>query len=430
MHFHTAAWGGTLVALVAMSLLVGPLANGERDAFFRPAPNSAQHLDATQVYPRGRLFPYGGFSIPPDLLDRAKESGFTLMGPYYSAIPQKREIEESRSHALPLIYRVGVSREDLEKEGVEWAVAQVRGQVEEVCAHREIAWWYLTPEELRYWRSNEIQYLEQAAKAIRETDPQRRPVWMYDPNHRNATALAHTARHLDILGKGFYANYAGFRTMRAWIRWSIEQEVAALREANSKAIPIAVPMMFTLGKEEDPKQIPAWVRHDVYLSLVHGAKGVVIWSLARRSGFVHHSDYLEAYLQVARELAGTPSSVDSQANTAGFLGLGQVFLFGERRHDLQVHTLEGPAQVEVKFRENTVSYPSISFLDVAYGAQRYLFLVNSANEKVRVQVEGVPLQARIADAFGKSGAPSLTKGTFTLSLDPLEVRAYRFSATK
>ena len=50
--------------------------------------------------------------------------------------------------------------------------------------------------------------------------------------------------------------------------------------------------------------IPKWVRHDVYLSLISGAKGIVVFSGWRRPKFPAFDRYFEAYAECAREING------------------------------------------------------------------------------------------------------------------------------
>lgn len=270
----------------------------------------------------------------------------------------------------------------------------------------------MAPEELRYWRKNEIAYLEVAADAIRQADPLKRPVWMYDPGHRDAAGLAHTVKHLDICGKGMYTNYSGQRENRVWVRWTVEQEIKAIEQANRSAIPIAVPEMFQQPPEELLPMIPRWVRHDVYLSLMSGAKGIVVFSGWRRPKFSAFDRYYEAYAQCIRELNGP-------------LHLGQVFLFGERRHDIRVRVVRGPSRIATAHKE-PVGFPPVAVFDVAYEKDRYLFLANSSNEPVRVDVQGLPPTAIAArNLFAPGDVQIVRPGQWQADLEPLEVKAFR-----
>ncbi|MCP4644949.1 MAG: hypothetical protein GY851_31195, partial [bacterium] len=395
-------------------------------------PDRPADLDPNEMYPRGALFPLTAFSVAGTLdtdeeraaeFERAKRDGFTMIGPQYEL--NKRVVDDARRHGMKAAYHIGIDMKFLSDAPLELTPDEIRtqitAQVAEVADSPEIAWWYLTPEELRHWRGNEMAYLEAATDAIRSTDPLKRPIYMYDPGHRNAAGLAPIVKHLDICGKGMYTNYSGFRDARVWVRWTMEQEVAAVAEANPSAIPIAVPEMFQQPDAEHIALVPAWVRHDMYLSLVSGAKGVVIFSLRHRDRFDAHGVYYDAYARVGRELNGE-------------LGLGQVFLFGERREDVSIKVIEGPATLALswnvgKEKMRTAEYPSVVHLDVACGDRRCLFAVNSARAPVRCWVSGLPVEPVMAhDVFGEEEPIAVEGGGFELGLDPLGVRAFRFAA--
>src|SRR5690606_15920435 len=120
----------------------------------------------------------------------------------------------------------------------------LREMMEPVLDAPEIKFWYLQPEELRPWRKNEMQFLEYATTAIREIDPHKRPIMMYDPAHASAGRLASIAPWIDYLAKGMYVNYASKRDDRIWVRWSMEQELKAIERSGSKATPLALPEMY------------------------------------------------------------------------------------------------------------------------------------------------------------------------------------------
>ena len=389
--------------------------------FFRPAEDTAGELGADRHYPRGRLFPFSFFSVHGRAaMERLEAEGATLAGPQYRGTDD-RVLAEARQHGLKVIYTVmaapsseAVRSGELSDEEIARAV---RERLAPVMDDDSIAWWYVRPEELRYWRPAEMRYLEVAARTIRQTDPKGRPVWMYDPNHRNERALRETARHLDIVGKGMYTNYAGMKNSRVWCRWSIEQQVRAIAAANPDAIPIAVPEMFQQPDAEDIVLIDSWVRHDVYAALVAGARGVVVFSAARRRNFTAHEAYMQAYLDVHRELCGE-------------MNLGQVFLFGQRRGDLEVHVTDGPQSVKMVYPSGSVresiEYPSVSFLNAAYGSERYVILVNSAEEPVEAMVVGLPYgRVMVADVLEGARPFVAPEGEFPVELAPLGVKVYR-----
>ncbi len=412
--------------------------------FFKPGPTAPAALPADRLYPGGTQMLFSFFSVggAPDekrpvddayvsqSLERYRKSGLRVVGPQYEL--NSRLLEDARKHGLKAFYTIRYGRDRLfhDKEPAVIDPVEVYDtiskEVKAAAGNEEIAAWYLQPEELRPWRKNEMAFLEAASKAIREADPQKRPLWLYDPAHANSKRMASIAPFVDYLGKGLYTNYAGKKEERVWVRWSMEEEREAIRLANASAVPLAVPEMYhdkrhTPLTPEEIAALPTWVRHDVYLSLISGAKGVVVFSMRQRPSLPPEAweAYYTAYTGVARELLEGRE-------------LGKVFLFGEPRSGVSVEVVEGPATVSLLYPSGGVKeprqYPSVAHADIAYGADRYLFLVNSAAQPVEVAVGGLPYAAVEAEPlFHKEAAFPVGEGEFTVALAPLEVRAYRLS---
>ena len=73
-------------------------------------------------------------------------------------------------------------------------------------------------------------------------------------------------------------------------------------------------------------------------------------------------------------------------------------------------------------------YPSISWLDVAYGKDRYLFAVSGANEPVAATVKGLPAAEVAIEPLLQDGQPrQIGQGEFSVSFAPLEVKGWRVS---
>ncbi len=418
MNTSVASYCVVAFTVVLLGVLLFATGAGAQDDFFAPAVVKGADLPADKVFPQGRLFPFGGYS---GVAAREASNNFTLHGPVYGDA-NNSVIANAEAASMYAIYSVGIPMNFLEAGGrpaldlsEAQIVAEIKRQVDAVVDKDVIAWWYLTPEELRPWRTKEMRYLEVAARTIRENDPLKRPVWMYDPGHRTSKELAVTAQFLDIVGKGMYTNYSGQKGHRVWNRWTIEQQISAIDQSGRpSAIQIAVPEMFQEPAPEDVAKIPAWVRHDVYLALVSGAQGVVPFSLAYRSGFSSQAwdAYYNAYAQTAHELNGAP-------------GLGQVFLFGERRHDLHLTITAGERVVSPQLMpgviDKVIEYPAVAMANIAYGSDRYLFLVNSSEEPVEVRIDGFPVQpVYVRDAFSGMPTPPITS-TITLTLPGLGV---------
>ncbi len=411
----------TLCAASLSAAFAAQAADTNASAFFAPAPDAGRNLPEDELYPRGRRMLFSLYSVVSPELERVKADGFTCIGPYYGDQARSRVLEKAHRTGLKCFYRVGKPVRFLSKTYVmpsdDELRAEAQRQVKAVCADRSIAVWYLALEELRYWRPDEMRWLRVTTDAIRAADPMKRPIMMYDPNHRTAAALARTVRFLDFCSKGMYANMAGFKNNRIWIRWSVDQELEAIRQANPKAIPLAV--LWMAKDPKDPKEdrlISAWTRHDVYLSLVSGAKGVVIWSgWNRRKGFQRtFKKYYEGYASAARELNGE-------------LALSQPLLFGQPRRGLKLRVLAGPRELTVDYQKQHKTYPPLTSRDVAYRGRRYLFVVNSAEEPVRAQVSGLPAApVRVKNLLSSAPARTLADGRFEFELRALEAACYRF----
>ncbi|HNT35025.1 MAG TPA: hypothetical protein PKH07_08515 [bacterium] len=406
--------------------------------------NFFEHVDTgvslpeDAVYPKGRIFPYMGYS---GIHVEDATNGFTVAGHHYGSLTlQKEKLHLAKVAGLSYIFGVGLDGTFVKEPPLTYTPQllrdTVRQQVLEVVNDPFVLWWYVRPEELRMWRPEEDEYLRIATETIRQNDPHDRPIWMYDPNHRNAESLMKTGRYLDIIGKGCYANAAGHQDSRIWIRWSIDQETTACRELEKldgrPRTPLVMPQM---SKDpDDPAldgMIPTWARHDVYLGLMAGAKGVCIFSLFPRAAITRtHKIHYEAFSRIGKELTGE-------------LNLGKVFLFGEERSDLVIQQTEGPATVELytgpknKLEENTTSqeerqrhlttYPALMSKEISYAGSRYLFSCNSTQEQIVCEVSGIPQEGVIIEKVFDGKRVDAPDGSLTLTFDPWQARCIRIS---
>ncbi len=341
----------------------------------------ATGLQAQELQPD--LFPIGGYGPNPQ---RDKEAGFTIAGPVYGA-SRETILEESTDAGLPCIYPVGMpihfySQKEETPLDFEAIRREIRRQVGEVVESRSIHAWYLMPEELRFWRAQEMEYLQVASETIRESDPLKRPVWMYEPGHRTQEALERTLPFLQMAGKGVYTNYAGRRTERAWVPWTLRQQAQAIEAINPKALPYAVLEMYKTPEEVmSAEEIRQWVRHDAYASLVSGVRGIVIFSFGVRPGFGRNSEewqtYYHAWSGVARELNGE-------------LKLGAVFLNGKRESPPTWAMVEGAKQEWLPESPSGPAHPEevavISEAAFLHQGQRYWIVVNSSNDPRRLRL--------------------------------------------
>lgn len=401
-----------------VALLAEEWLNGEYGSFFDAAPDYSAGYDDDKLYPNGKIFGFSFYSVTEPDIYNLKNDGFTAMGPYYGSTPGNY-LDEASSLGLKYFYHVGMTGLDPENfvlPSDSEIQAAVTAQVNAVKNDNTIAVWVIQPEELKYNQPNQMHYLQVAADAIRAADSaQGRPVWMYETNNRTDDQLAVSVAHQDLCGKGMYTNFTGNQNNRIYCKWTIEQELNAIGLSNPSATAIAVPEMFVDPDAQFAYLIPIWARHDVYLSLITGAKGVEIFSGWRRPELINYFDeYYQGYASVARELNGD-------------LNLGQVFLFGQRRSDISVTITSGPATASMTTPE-AYTASSVNYANIAdtTGA-RYLFLVNSANSDVTVNISGLPAETiRRQDIFDSTDYAAMNGDNFSVTLAPLAVKCYRF----
>jgi len=366
-------------------------------------------LLAGGIYPRGDKMPFMGYSGDPS---RDLTNGFTVAGPVYGN--QMPYLQRCFSNGWPVVAHVGPritfkdDSPDKYKLDETSLRAQVEQQMKELALHKEIVWWAVTPEELRTWRKEEMRYLEVVCATVRKNDPLQRPTHLYNPNHSDAKRLESIARHVDVIAKGCYVNHSGKKRDRAWVRWSVEQELAV----RPRSVAVVMPELCRDPEPNEEAEIRNWVRHDVYLGLASGAKAVCIWSLFKRKEVKRTWQlWYDAYAECARELNGPRA-------------LAQVFLFGERRSDIKVELLKGggPATVQLgggveagttSDRERAareIKMPSWTAAEFLHKGSRYLFLINSANSAATLRLA---TNNRLENVF--DGAPlTLDRGNLTL----------------
>jgi len=361
------------------------------------------------IYPHGRKLAFLGYSGDPA---RDLARGFTVAGPVYG--DQTLYLQKCQKNGWPTVAHVGPKITFNDKDPAKYKldppslVQDVQRQVRELAGNRQIIWWAVHPEELRHWRSDEMQYLSLVCDTVRKNDPQHRPIFLYNPNHRDAASLAPIAQQVDIVGKGCYVNFAGRKHERGWVRWSIEQEVEALRVAGRPgAIPLLMPELMQDPEPDEDRQIRSWVRHDVYLGLASGAKGVLIFSLFKRKEVKRSWQlWYDAYSECAQELNGAR-------------GLAQVFLFGTPSATLTVRQTQGASTAKVSLgggAEPTtttaqeragreIKLPAWTAAEFTFKNGRWLFLINSLPAPAVFSVTGWPAGMRAEDAFlGKAVA--------------------------
>jgi hypothetical protein len=382
---------------------------------------------AAGLYPPGDAFCFSFYSTSPADSRYALTNGATAIGPFYG--DQAVALANAVRWNTKILYKVqppcmaGIRTPDFDKPGFVWPSDatisnEVAAIVNEVKTSPHIAMWDIAPEELRSWKPEQLHYLKLVAAVIHANDPLQRPAYMYECNNRGAGSLATALACEDVCVKGNYVNAIDdgvFTHHRIWARWSMDQELGAVARGNPSAAPWIVLWMAGDPAPADFDLIPAWCRHDAYLGLIMGGKGVFVWSAARkRAGFSERGfqAYFDGYLSVARDLNGP-------------LNLAPVFLFGKKNPATAMTITAGPKQLELIYQKTTNSYPPVSYLSTSLAGTNYLFMVNSAEEPVTATFSGLPAANR-EDLFAGGSAPTLG-GSFSITMPALGVKAFQFA---
>ncbi len=326
--------------------------------------------------------PFGFYSAPVDRFAEMADAGVTMVGPYYGAFPDRELLDAAASHGLQVVFPVGFTETRTEEE----ARAMLAEQIAAVAGHDAIAAWYVLPEELRPWVPAEMDYVAWVRETIRAQDPRQRPMLGYQPNHRQRDGLAEASASFDVVTRGLYANYVGAAHQRAWVR---EGAVTIAEATGATQSAWAVLEMFEQPDPDELGRIGQWVRHDVYASLVSGARGVLVFSGWPREGFPAYAQYLDAYLEVATELNGPRA-------------LATPLLVGTPAARLALETLDGPAEVELTAPGGARTVRTLASREVRYGTSTWLYVVNSAETSLRVRIAGIPEGCEIRTMAGPS----------------------------
>ncbi len=420
-----------IIRLISWLIILSVPAVGASDFFSLPSVDPGAKLPEDRIYPLGRRLPILAYA--PRSPESMKTDGFTVAGPTYA---KDKQAWADRFAGCPIIWSV-IARQNgtpcvkpffskktvLDRAAIEADVARTVAAA--LKKHPNIAFWYMVPEERRWWIKPEFEFLRIVYGAIRKADPSGRPVWMYLPGHYGSESVAKYNDRMDVIGKGTYTNYSGFKDQRVWVRYSTEMMVDAVKKSGRPML--ALPVLEMMKAPDDAAEIGKvsdWARHDVYCAMIAGAHGYAIFTLLNRPGLRKaYRNYFDAYSRASKELSGKA-------------GLGEIFLFGERCGDLKFDVTDGPAEIELKFKppkdaqktqRKARKYPPVSLADIRHVRGRYCFLVNSANVPVKGVLRGLPRE-RIPVRDAVTGQPlgTASGGGLTLDFRPLEVKLLKF----
>ena len=248
-------------------------------------------------------------------------NGFSGTGPYYTHFDTNWKIAVLNN--IPIVISVGakidfltdynfkeVNQQEIEtivKDQIEKYLNLKNQDPELLGLVPNVYAWYVMPEELRPWRKNELNYLKIVTDVIKQYS--NIPIMSYNPYNRDENGLLNLANNgLEVIGRNAYVTFD----------WSTDRTkiIKSMRACNNiieKAKSNSPGKFFTVGvylhlamdpiQSSDDTNIPKFVRHDMFLSAIQGAKIVTIWSLFKRKNVTRTYDIqLKAYTEIMTEI--------------------------------------------------------------------------------------------------------------------------------
>jgi hypothetical protein len=374
--------------------------------------SQATQLAADDIYPQGKQFPLGLYSIhTAKEMNVTRPSGWNISHTY---------------HFTPSFFEIA-------KEGKMRALANLPGKFEPIPENQaatvittlaksdRVAWWNF-PEERRYWRAGEKALIANYAKWTRKYDPKKRPNYMYIPGHYSTKAVQQYVGYLDVIPASVYTTYA--HQPHAWVRWRMESTVNAIQLAKAKIgfnylqgekTPVAVLELF--HDQGDPLTTPQGAYHDFWQSIVSGARGILIFSYWHKRDHPILESVWQIYNQAAKQITGSEQ-------------LGSAILFGGRSKNVQVEITRGPNRTNqflVDDSKQPLSFPSVDTLTLVWNKLTYVIAVNSAEKPVTAKLTNLPLNATQATVLFENSTVSVSNGSINTSFQPLGVHIFKLN---
>ncbi len=388
---------------------------------------------------QNKVFPFSFYSTANNvneenceiILRKMQQNGITMFGPYYGfnvvqCYKSAHKLGMKAIHRLVLYGTDGKNQVSYTTTpqnpapGYNDVKSQIKNLMQEIVndpiRNDVIAWWCVAPEELRYWRKNEMVYLTDLKKAIKETEKELnlkpRPLMMYEPNNRKAADLVNSGTYgLDIQMRGVYGNSIDDPN---WTNL-IEVGTQAVAESSVKLKNIGgVTLNLNKNYATDLSDIKArsYIRVASYIALLNGAQAIHIWSWATRAGLSaqNRDKQVEYYSSVALDLNGP-------------LHLANIFLEGTRLDEKKILFVDPATNSEF-----------LKYKIIHYNNSNYLFIINSSSSKkielqsnLILKYEKYNFLENFKNKSSQISKIDNDKSALNLSLEPLDIVIIQFN---
>ena len=288
-------------------------------------------------------------------------------------------------------------------------------EIQDQAAESNISWWDL-PEEMRYWKSGEMQIVQDYPSLTRAHDPLQRPNYMYIPGHYQATGIENYVQYLDILPASCYTRYQ--KQPHAYTRWSIERTKEAIASQgytlgkdylNNEKTVMAILEIF----ETDSLLTEEGTWHDFWMSIACDVKGIVVFS--------HY------YRDKSATLAEAWDTLNDAVSLFKSSRLDRVLIEGSS-HELNMNIISGPLKTPefvVVNSTDTIQFEAIKLFAKDWNDTTYLIAVNSSDSEVVYTAEDTSEIITYAEDIESGALLNFTGSSFTDTLKPLGVTIYK-----
>jgi hypothetical protein len=353
-----------------------------------------------EIYPRGNVFPLGLYAvIQKSDMEVAKNAGFNLVHIYDSGMT----VNSARAY-LQAAQEVGIkvkmnmpSTHYYDNNDDFWI-----DYVKACAEYSSLAWWYIPEETYDHSATSRL------VNIIKTYDPKNRPASTYSARY---SELKNFMDVIDVMEGGIYYPYD--KEPRVAIKVWIDETV---ENADEGDIAVNVPQLFGFGGGcPEAKD----VRHDAYLGLVAGAKGLDWYAYY----YVDHDGCYETWnevKQIVYEMGG-----QSQEKGVNPDPLGPVILSPDIHQTINMEILSGPAQVQGPSWGKQKYYSSVNWLQKEYNDATYLIAVNSAESAVEVRFSDIPRGVSEVNVLFEGREIEVNDGSFTDSFNKIDVHVYK-----
>ena len=369
-------------------------------------------LFTQNLYPYGDIYPLSLYALYNDF-GVASQNHWNGGHSYHSSPTLPYYYDSCSTYNLSVMARLS----SIDSISMKWSqpTDTTIKEIQNQAIRNNISWWDL-PEEMRYWKSSEMQIVQDYTSLTRAHDSLQRPNYMYIPGHYEVSAIENYVPYLDILPASCYTRYQ--KLPHAYTRWSIERTKEAILNQG-----------YTIGKDyiNDEKTVMAILEiyetdsllteegtwHDFWMSVACDVKGIVAFS--------HY------YRDKSPTLIEAWDTLNDAVSLFKANNIDKVLLEGYTK-ELQHNIISGPLKTPAFLVNNspdTIQFEAIKLLAKDWNDSSYVFAINSSDSEIVYTVEDTAGLITYAKDIVKDLSMNFVGGSYTDTLQALDVAIYK-----